>query len=139
MDDQRTDRESASPFTPPSWEQVGGTNTMRRVVDLFVDRAVVDPKINYERHGKYPQNPHSIARTKSLAFAFLSSALGGPLQYNGRPLADIHRPMAIQAEELDAFLGHFQDAMRECGLPASVVLHVLAAVDTIRPLIVSWD
>ena len=29
---------------------------MRRVVDLFVDRAVADPCINYDRGGMYPQN-----------------------------------------------------------------------------------
>src|SRR4051812_30512796 len=65
--------------TLPSWEQLSGTNTMRRVVELFVDRAVVDSAINYDRSGMYPQDPNTIARTKSLALGFLSSALGGPL------------------------------------------------------------
>src|SRR5688572_24275402 len=101
----------------PTWDRLGGTELMRRVVGIFVDRAVADSRINYDRSGRYPQNPETIARTKSLALAFLSNALGGPLSYGGRPLAEIHKPMAINAGELDAFLTHFEDAMRECGLP----------------------
>ena len=122
-------------FTLPSWEQVGGTNTMRRVVELFVDRAVVDPYINYDRGGMYPQNLDTIARTKSLALGFLSCALGGPLPYNGRSLADIHQPMAINAGELDAFLAHFQDAMCECGLPPPVISQLMVAIAAVRPSI----
>jgi hemoglobin len=119
----------------PSWEEVGGTNKMRRVVELFVDRAVADPRINYDRGGRYPQNEETIVRTKSLALAFLSSALGGPLSYNGRSLADVHQPMAINARELDAFLAHFQDALCECGLPPSVISRLMVAIAAVRPAI----
>src|SRR5690349_2670237 len=121
--------------TLPSWEQLGGTNTMRRVVDLFVDRAVVDPRINYDRDGKYPQNRDTIARTKSLALGFLSGALGGPLPYNGRSLALVHQPMTINAEELDAFLAHFKDALCECGLPSLAVTQLMIGIAPVRPLI----
>ena len=124
-------------FTLPSWEQVGGTNTMRRVVELFVDRAVVDPCINYDRDGMYPQRQETIARTKSLALGFLSSALGGPISYDGRSLADVHQPMAINERELEAFLAHFQNAMCECGLPPSVTIQLMVAIAAVRPLILS--
>jgi hemoglobin len=135
MDDQRAYREGGTPFALPSWEQAGGTNTMRRVVELFVDRAVIDPCINYDRAGRYPQNLQTIARTKSLALGFLSSALGGPLPYNGRSLADIHQPMAINAAELDAFLVHFQNAMHECGMPPAIVSQLMFAIAAVRPSI----
>src|SRR4051794_29860056 len=87
-----------------SWDRLGGTETMRRVVELFVDRAVADPRINYDRRGEYPQSEETIARTKTLALAFLSSALGGPISYQGRSLTEVHQPMAIEASELDAFM-----------------------------------
>jgi hemoglobin len=122
-------------FTLPSWEQVGGTNTMRRVVELFVDRAVADPFINYDRNGRYPQNLETITRAKSLALGFLSRALGGPLPYSGRSLADIHQPMAISAGELDAFVAHIRDAMRECGLPPPVISQLMVAIAEVRPSI----
>ena len=122
-------------FALPSWEQVGGTNTMRRVVDIFVDRAVADPSINYDRNGMYPQNPETIAHAKSLALGFLSRALGGPLTYSGRSLTDIHQPMAINAGELDAFLAHIQDAMRECGVPLPVISQLMIAIAAVRPSI----
>jgi hemoglobin len=108
---------------------------MRRVVEIFVDRAVSDFRINYDRGGLYPQTPEKIARTKSLALAFLSSALGGPLSYNGRSLAEIHQPMAINAGELDAFLAHFEDAMRECRLPEPVITQLMDAIKAVRPSI----
>ncbi len=108
---------------------------MRRVVEILVERAVIDPCINYDRGGRYPQTQVTIARTKSLALAFLSTALGGPLPYNGRSLAAVHQPMAVRADELDAFLGHFQDALRECGFPSSVTSQLMAAVSQARPLI----
>ena len=122
-------------FALPSWAQVGGTNTMRRVVDIFVDRAVTDPAINYDRGGMYPQNLETIARAKSLALGFLSRTLGGPLPYNGPSLADIHQPMAINAGELDAFVAHIQDAMRECGLPPPVISQLIVAIAAVRPSI----
>ena len=109
---------------------------MRRVVGLLVDRAASDPRVNYDRSGRFPQNDETIARTKSLALAFLSKALGGPLTYNGRPLAEIHRPMAISDAELDAFLSHFADAMMECGLSPSIASDLMAAVVTTRPSII---
>ena len=110
---------------------------MRRVVDIFVSRAAADPRINYDRNGRFPQTQDTIARTKSLALAFLSSALGGPLAYCGRPLAEVHGPMAINALELDAFLKHFKDAMRECGLPESEVTSMMSAVIAVRPSILT--
>lgn len=140
MEPKRCDSPSPSildgaAFTPPSWDQVGGTNTMRRVVELFVDRAVADPCINYDRGGRYPQSPETIARTKLLALGFLSQSLGGPLLYSGRSLANVHRPMAINAKELDAFLAHFQQAMGECGVPQSVISQLMIAIAAVRPSI----
>lgn len=114
---------------------MGGTDTMRRVVELLVDRAVADPSVNYDRGGRYPQSAATIARTKSLALGFLSHALGGPLPYNGRSLADIHQPMAIHAAELDAFLAHFQDAMCDCGFPAPLISQLMVAIAAVRPSI----
>jgi truncated hemoglobin YjbI len=108
---------------------------MRRVVELFVDRAVVDACINYDRGGMYSQSPDTIARTKPLALGFLSCALGGPLPYNGRPLALVHQPMAINAGELDAFLAHFQGAMCECGLAPPIISQLMVAVAAVRPSI----
>jgi hemoglobin len=119
-----------------TWNRLGGTETMRRVVELLVDRAAADPRVNYDRDGRYPQSPQTIARTKSLALSFLSSALGGPLPYNGRSLAAIHRPMAIKDSELNAFLAQFQEALSECGLPPSVSSELMAAVAAVRPSII---
>ena len=120
-----------------AWDRLGGTETMRLVVELLVERAASDPRVNYDRGGRFPQNHETMARTKSLALAFLSKALGGPLSYDGRSLAEIHRPMAINADELDAFLSHFKDAMSECGLPPSVASRLMAAVDVVRPSILA--
>jgi hemoglobin len=120
-----------------AWDRLGGTETMRRVVGILVERAASDPRVNYDRSGRFPQNHETMARTKSLALAFLSKALGGPLSYNGRSLAEVHQPMAINADELDAFLSHFTDAMSECGLPPSVAAKVAAAVTAVRPAILA--
>lgn len=119
----------------PAWHDLGGTDVMRRVVEIFVDRAVADPRINYDRGGRYPQSPESIASTKSLALAFLSSALGGPLLYQGRSLPEVHQPMTIQPDELDAFLAHFEDAMRECGLPKPAIAQLMRTIASVRPSI----
>jgi hemoglobin len=124
-------------FRLPTWDSVGGSEAMRRVVDILVDRAVGDSRINYDRGGKYPQTEETIARTKALALAFLSNALEGPLSYRGRPLGDVHQPMAIRPSELDAFLGHFNDAMRECGLAPSIISDLSAAVAAVRPAILA--
>jgi truncated hemoglobin YjbI len=110
---------------------------MRRVVGLLVDRAASDARVHYDRGGQFPQNHETIARTKSLALAFLSKSLGGPLSYSGRSLAEIHQPMAIRAVELDAFLSHFEDAMSECGLSPLVASELMAAVAAVRPSILA--
>ena len=124
-----------TPFTSPAWEQAGGADTMRRIVDLFVDRAVADPCVNYDRCGRYPQDLDTIARTKKLALDFLSCAIGGPLKYNGRSLSEIHQPMAINSDEFDAFVSHFHDAMCESGLSQPVISQLMVAIDGVRPSI----
>ena len=74
------------------------------VVDDFINRIMIDPKLNAnplvdEAHHKVPP-----AGFKYLVTEMLCWAAGGPQRYTGRGMEESHRHLAITAGEWDAFM-----------------------------------
>jgi len=123
--------------TQTLWEQLGGTQTMERIVSDFVDRAISDPEVNYTRHGRYVMDGAAVEFTKKSAMEFISTAAGGPLQYSGRSLVEIHRGMQISHREFDAICRDFRVALESHGIDAALQVIVMAKIEGTRALIVS--
>jgi hemoglobin len=96
------------------YEQVGGDDTFRRLVDTFYARIERDPLLR-------PIFPDDLGPGREYQFLFLTQYWGGPPRYEnqrGHPrLRMRHAPFKIGQAERDAWLGHMLAAIDEVGIP----------------------
>jgi hemoglobin len=118
------------------WEQLGGHQNMERIINDFVDHAIANPAVNYTRNGRYALDEKAIQFSKKSALEFFSAATGGPLQYSGRSIVDIHRNMQISNSEFDAICEDIRRSLERNGIGVSLQDVVMAKVEATRPLIV---
>ncbi|MGH2376752.1 MAG: group I truncated hemoglobin [Gemmatimonadales bacterium] len=109
---------SAPAATATLHERLGGIYSIATVVDDFIDRIMVDPRLNAnpavdEAHHRVPP-----AGFKYLVTEMVCWATGGPQQYTGRPMADSHRHLHITPEQWEAFLDDFQQSLDQYQVPA---------------------
>ncbi len=103
------------------YEQVGGAETFRRLVDYFYQQVEQDPLLR-------PMFPDDLEPGKQRQYLFLVQYFGGPADYNrerGHPrLRMRHMPFPIGQAERDAWLGHMLDAVDAVGIdePARTVM-----------------
>jgi hemoglobin len=77
------------------WDQLGGDAKMKLIVQDFVNAAIRDPEVNYNRNGRYRLDEQSVENTRVGALEFFSCAIGGPHHYTGKSIVDSHRNMEI--------------------------------------------
>jgi hemoglobin len=96
------------------YEEVGGDEAFRRLVDLFYARIEADPLLR-------PMFPADLGPGKERQFLFLTQFFGGPPRYNerrGHPrLRARHLPVPIGTREAERWLGHMLAAVDEAGIP----------------------
>lgn len=103
------------------YEQVGGAETLRRLVDYFYQQVEQDPLLR-------PMFPNDLEPGKHRQYLFLVQYFGGPDEYNrerGHPrLRMRHMPFPIGQAERDAWLGHMLAAIDAVGIsePARSVM-----------------
>src|SRR5262245_64378359 len=90
--------------TPSLYERLGGVYAIATVVDDFINRIMVDPRLNAnpavdEAHHRVPP-----AGFKYLVTEMLCWAAGGPQTYTGKDMPTSHRHLHITAGEWDAFM-----------------------------------
>ncbi|MGY1846148.1 MULTISPECIES: globin [unclassified Blastococcus] len=97
------------------YDEVGGEETFRRLVQRFYAAVRTDPVLQ----PLYPQDDWEGAETRLRGF--LEQYWGGPTTYSeqrGHPrLRMRHAPFAIGPVERDAWLTHMRDAVDSLGLP----------------------
>ncbi|MFL5243071.1 MAG: group 1 truncated hemoglobin [Gemmataceae bacterium] len=129
--------------SPPSaanknalWERLGGEANVRKVVADFVDLAAADPKVNFDRDGKYKLDAKKVAELRKLFVELISSISGGPLKYPGRTMKEVHKGMAITDEEFNASLVDLKKALESNGARSADAKELLDLVDSTRKDIV---
>ena len=109
---------SAPAVTATLYERLGGVYSIATVVDDFIDRIMVDPRLNAnpavdDAHHKVPP-----AGFKYLVTEMVCWATGGPQQYTGRSMEESHRHLHITPKEWEAFLDDFQQTLDKFQVPA---------------------
>jgi hemoglobin len=98
---------------PTIYEQVGGEQTFRRLVDAFYARVEADPRLR-------PLFPAELGPGKEGQRLFLIQYFGGPGDYSqqrGHPRLRLrHAPFAIGQAARDAWLTHMLAAIDEVGI-----------------------
>ncbi len=131
---RRTHRQ---PVKPSLYERLGGVYAIAVVVDDFVDRLMVDPRIN--ANAKVDESHHRVppAGFKYLVTEQVCWASGGPQKYTGRSMRDAHAHLAITPSEWEAFLDDLRQTLDKFGVPKPERKELFAIVESTRGDIVS--
>jgi hemoglobin len=118
------------------YERLGGVYSIATVVDDFVDRIMVDPRLNAnplvdEAHHRVPP-----AGFKYLVTEMVCWATGGPQKYTGKSMVDSHAHLKITSKEWEAFLDDFQKTLDKFAVPADEQAELKAIVNSTRSDIV---
>ncbi len=118
------------------YERLGGVYSIATVVDDFIDRIMVDPRLNAnplvdEAHHRVPP-----AGFKYLVTEMVCWAAGGPQKYTGRSMVDSHAQLKISSKEWEAFLDDFQQTLDRFKVPAEEQAELKSVVNSTRSDIV---
>ncbi|PYT51139.1 MAG: group 1 truncated hemoglobin [Acidobacteria bacterium] len=121
---------------PSLYSRLGGVYSIATVVDDFVNRIMVDPRLNAnplvdEAHHRVPP-----AGFKYLVTEMVCWATGGPQKYTGKSMADSHAHLKITSKEWEAFLDDFQQTLHRFAVPAEEQAELKAIVNSTRSDIV---
>jgi hemoglobin len=121
---------------PSLYDRLGGVYSIATVVDDFVDRIMVDSRLNANPRVDEAHHRVSPAGFKYLVTEMVCWATGGPQRYSGRSMRDSHQHLLITAAEWEAFLEDFQQTLDKFGVPQAEQAELKAIVDTTRADIV---
>src|SRR6266545_7189015 len=88
-----------TPSSPSLYERLGGVYAIATVVDDFIDRIMLDPRLN--ANPLVDEAHHRVwkAGFKYLVTEQVCAASGGPQRYSGRNMQESHAHLKITAEE----------------------------------------
>src|SRR5258708_11476496 len=115
---------------PSLYERLGGVYSIAAVVDDFVDRVMVDARLNANPNVDEAHHRVLPAGFKYLVTEQVCWATGGPQKYTGRSMHDSHAHLAITEGEWQAFLDDLRQTFDKVGVPAAEPQEVLAPVAT---------
>jgi hemoglobin len=120
------------PSNASLYERLGGVYAIASVVDVFIDRIMVDPVLNAnplvdEAHHRVPK-----AGFKYLVTEMVCMATGGPQRYTGKVMKESHHHLKITPAEWDVFAGHFKAVLDQFKVPAAEQQELFDIVGTTR-------
>lgn len=113
------------------YEQIGGQEALITVVDDFYRRVLSDPGLAPFFTGT------NLPRLKGRQVEFFAAALGGPDQYGGQTMKDVHRGRGIGQADFDRVATLLTETLRNAGVPGHLVDQILAAVTPLASDIVA--
>ena len=118
------------------YERLGGIYSIATVVDDFIDRIMVDERLN--ANPRVDEAHHRVlpAGFKYLVTEMLAEAAGGPQHYTGRSMEESHRELLITPEEWRAFMDDLNRTLDKFDVPQRERSEVLAIVESTRDDIV---
>jgi hemoglobin len=126
----------ATQDSPSLYERLGGVYSIATVIDDFIDRIMVDPRLNAnprvdEAHHRVPP-----AGFKYLVTEMVCWATGGPQKYTGRSMKDSHKDLMITAAQWDDFLDDLQRTLDKFAVPEAEQAEIKAIIGSTRADIV---
>ncbi len=106
-----------APAQPALYDRLGGVYNIATVVDDFIDRIMVDPRLNKNPRVDEAHHRVSAAGFKYLVTEMVCWATGGPQRYSGRSMGDSHRHLMITEQEWEAFMDDFQQTLDKFAMP----------------------
>jgi hemoglobin len=119
------------------YERLGGVYSIAVVVDDFIDRIMVDPRLNANPRIDEAHHRVSAQGFKYYVTEMVCWAAGGPQTYSGRPMAELHRELLISGEEWDAFMDDFHQTLAKFDVPERERGELVAIVESTKDDIVT--
>ncbi len=108
---------------PTLYERIGGETGVRQLVHDFYDRILEDKRLQ----PFFLETPMSKLRTMQLQL--FSAALGGPVEYGGQPLYEVHFGRRIGKQHLAIFLEHLLDSLGGTNLTEQEVQDIISRIN----------
>ena len=118
------------------YERLGGIYNIATVVDDFIDRVMVDDRLNANPRVDEAHHRVAPAGFKYLVTEQVGEAAGGPQRYTGRSMEDSHRDMLITGEEWRAFIDDLNQTLDKFAVPKQERSELLAIIESTRDDIV---
>ena len=118
------------------YDRLGGIYNIATVVDDFIDRIMVDPRLNANPRVDEAHHHVPPAGFKYLVSEMVGWASGGQQHYSGRSMLDSHRDLMITSEEWQAFMDDLQQTLDTFNVPQAERAELVAIVESTREDIV---
>ena len=114
------------------YDRLGGIYSIATVVEDFIDRIMVDDRLN--ANPRVDEAHHRVLPPgfKYLVTEMLAEAAGGPQSYTGRSMEESHREMQITPDEWRAFMDDLNQTLDKFDVPEQERSEVVAIVETTR-------
>lgn len=133
------------------YDRLGAEAGISNIVVDFLQRAMDDPRVNWDRKGvkrggfsfsagesvTWKATPENVAKLKQHLMEFLALATGGPAQYTGKEIESTHANMHITNPEFDAVIGDLKASLDKLQVPNLEQKELLATIESTRPQIVT--
>ena len=126
----------ATQDSPSLYERLGGVYSIATVMDDFIDRIMIDPRLNANPRGGRGPSSRPPAGFKYLVTEMVCWASGGPQKYTGRSMQDSHQHLMITAAEWEAFLDDLQQTLDKFAVPQAEQAEIKAIIASTRSDIV---
>ncbi len=118
------------------YERLGGVYSIASVVDDFIDRIMVDPRLNSNPLVDEAHHRVSPAGFKYLVTEMSCWATGGPQQYSGRSMHESHAHLKITGDEWIAFMEDLDLTFDKFQVPKPERDEFIAIIASTKPDIV---
>jgi hemoglobin len=149
-DSKTNDNGKPQPEAPKSlYDRLGGEKGVTAIVNDFVDRALADPRVNWERKGvkkggvikrtksvEWNASAENVQQLKKHIMQFISLSTGGPNFYDGREMKDSHAGLHITNGEFDAAVGDLKASMDKLQVGDKEQRELLSIIESTRTQIV---
>jgi hemoglobin len=119
------------------YERLGGLYNIAVVVDDFIDRIMVDPRLNANPRVDEAHHRVTPQGFKYFVTEMVCWAAGGPQQYSGRPMRESHEDLRISDAEWRAFMDDFDQTLDKFDVPGREREELIAIVESTKGDIVN--
>jgi len=111
------------------YEELGGETKLRQIIDSFIDRVFQDRMIGF-----FFRNADK-ERIKEMEFQLTARFLGAPVQYQGRPLDEVHARHPIMGGQFARRLQILRETLEYYQVPDHIRDAWIQHTENLRPLI----
>jgi len=130
MDSQSQNQSGQDQATAPSYfDQLGGETALKAIIDQFIDRVFQDRMIGFFFRDA------DRGRLKELEYQLAAHFLGAPIEYQGRPLDQVHAKHPIMGGHFARRKQILKETLESHAVPESIKAAWLQHTEDLRALI----